>query len=65
MDAHYRKMDERSLRIRETAELKDEAVEMRARDRKYQKEVLKRWVENLKKSDDDFTTQEILSGSKA
>lgn len=65
MAAHFRKMDERSVRIRETAELKKEAVETRARDRSYQKGVLRRWMDNLKNSDDDLTTQEIASGSKA
>jgi len=51
--AHVRRMDKRSVRIKETFAVKAAAPSARVADRNYQREILQRWVQNLKNGDDD------------
>ena len=44
-EAHLRRMQERSKRMREIKETRTAAPDMRARDRQYQRQVLRRWVQ--------------------
>lgn len=60
--AHYRKMEQRSQRLKEVRMVKEEAVHTRALDRSYQKAILKHWVQNLKESDNQLVKEELAEG---
>lgn len=59
-EAHIRKMEARSNRMQEIKAIKSEAPDVRANDREYQKEVLRRWRENLAKYDDEYAERELI-----
>lgn len=57
--AHYRMMDKRSVRHKAAKEMQfHQAPSARKADRNYQREVLQRWVENLRQNDE--AEQEVI-----
>ncbi len=46
--AHYRRMEKRSRIVREVLSIKAEAEKVRAADKLYQEQVLKKWTEIIK-----------------
>jgi hypothetical protein len=56
-EAHLRRMQDRSKRMREIREGKAAAPDIRARDRQYQRQVLRRWV---KIHSGDFQQQQTI-----
>ncbi|CAB9508609.1 expressed unknown protein [Seminavis robusta] len=52
--AHFRLMEERSKRMQEIKAVKAEAPDTRARDRAYQRQVLQRWMKDLKSHQGGF-----------
>lgn len=60
--AHYRKMEKRSQRLKDVRMVKEEAVHTRELERSYQKAILKRWVQNLKESDNELVKKEPVRG---
>lgn len=52
--AHERRMELRAKRREETKEIEDIAAEVRARDRAYQREVLRTWAANMNRYRDGY-----------